>query len=171
LDTADVLDGDAVRSRALNLVERQLVVAFGLEVADVARANVVDRELIPPPQIKIVVEAERLHFRGVRRARRKREQAGALAVAERSLEGDGPRFPAHLELHACRGQMLVVGREAREVLDRVGLAHVPAGAKVAGPGAVRWLAADLQEDLALAKLGRPGSVNVRLRKNGDGERP
>src|SRR6185503_5775421 len=99
--------------------------AFGLEIADVLRTDVVDGELKTPPERQLVAEPERPHFAGVRLARPEREEPRAAAVAERSVEGQRPGFAAHVELDRGSGEALVVGRQPGELLYGEALAHVP----------------------------------------------
>ena len=106
------------------------------------RADVVNGELETPPQIEIVGVAERLHFGRVRRARREAKQTGALAVAERTVERDGPGLAPQLELHGLRSEMLVVGGEALNFLGRQALTTAPVPAPV--PAVVALSGPDLQ---------------------------
>src|SRR5204862_240599 len=115
---ADVLDRDAVRSRALDLVERELGIALGGERLDVARSDVVNRQLKTPPDWKVVVVAERLHLAGVLGARREAEKACASSVAERALEGEIAGLTVKLELQVGRGEVLIVRRQPAKFLNR-----------------------------------------------------
>ena len=167
----DVVDGDAVRLRALNLVERQLVVALALEVADVLRPDVVHGELKAAPERQVVGVAEAAHLADVGVARREGEEPGAAAVAERPFERQRAGLAAEVELHRRRGQLIVVGRKPGQIVDGEALPHVPVAVPVAGPVPVgRRGGADLQEDLAGVNLGGPGAVNVGLRRKRRRER-
>ena len=161
LDAADVLDIDTVGLRALNLVERELVESFGLQLADVSGPDVVDGELIAAPEWQIVRVPQRLHLADICVPGCEREQARSATLPERPVERQRARLAAEIEADARGGELIVVGGQARELVDRKALAHVPVPVPVARSGRIgRGRGPHLEEHLPGANLRRPGAVNV-----------
>src|SRR5262249_60249272 len=117
----------------------------------------------PAPDRQIVSVAERPHLAGVFGARREGEEAGAAAVAESAVERQRPGFAPQFELDVGDGELIVVAGQTPNLVDWNGLTHVPVAAPLVAVPVSRRGGADLKEHLAVAKLGRPGTVNVGLR--------